>query len=168
MLSIALLPARLFTDLVVLDVGHDIENLTDPKRAVKYKGAITTDHYGRQVPKAAHGSMNLGLQTSSTAKIMAAAATLYDSIADRNLLVRRFTLAVTHLIPECEATPYEPVAEQLDLFTDYSALEQQRKAEQEERDRELKIQKALIGIRDKFGKNAIVKGLNMLEGATAM
>ena len=81
---------------------------------------------------------------------------------------RPCTLAVTHLIPEYEATPYEPVAEQLDLFTDYLALEQQRKAEQEERDRELKIQKTLIGIRDRFGKNAIVKGLNMHKGATAM
>ena len=168
MLSMDLVRAGLFTDQVVLDVGYDIENLTDPKRASKYKGVVTTDYYGRQVPKSAHGSKNLGLQTSSTAKIMEAVGTLYDSVTDRNLLVRRFTLAVTHLIPECEATPYEPVAEQLDLFTDYSALEQQRKAEQEERDRELKIQKALIGIRDKFGKNAIVKGLNMHEGATAM
>ena len=168
MLSMDLVRAGLFTDQIVLDVGYDIENLTDPKQAAKYKGAITTDHYGRQVPKSAHGSKNLGLQTSSTARIMEAVGTLYDSVTDRNLLVRRFTLAVTHLIPECEATPYEPVAEQLNLFTDYSALEQQRKAEQKERDRELKIQKTLIGIRDKFGKNAIVKGLNMHEGATAM
>lgn len=168
LLSMDLVRAGLFTNQVVLDVGYDIENLTDPKRVAKYKGAITTDFYGRQVPKSAHGSKNLGLQTSSTAKIMDAVGSLYDRIVDRNLLVRRFTLAVTHLIPESEAASLEPVAEQLDLFTDYVALEQQRAAEKEERDRELKIQKALIGIRDKFGKNAIVKGLNMHEGATAM
>lgn len=168
LLSMDLVRAGLFTDQVVLDVGYDIENLTDSKRAAKYKGAITTDFYGRQVPKSAHGSKNLGLQTSSTARIMDAVGALYDCIVDKNLLVRRFTLAVTHLIPESEAASLEPVAEQLDLFTDYAALEQQRAAEKEERDRELKIQKALIGIRDKFGKNAIVKGLNMHEGATAM
>lgn len=168
LLSMDLVRAGLFTDQVVLDVGYDIENLTDPIRAAKYKGAITTDYYGRQVPKSAHGSKNLGLQTYSTSKIMEAVGSLYDSIANKNLLVHRLTLAVTHLIPENEAKSSAPEAEQLDLFTDYAALEQQREAEKEERERELKIQKALIGIRDKFGKNAIVKGLNMHEGATAM
>ena len=158
----------LFTDQVVVDVGYDIENLTDPKRAAKYKGAIVTDHYGRQVPKSVHGSKNLGRQTSSANKIMAAVASIYDSIVDKNLLVRRFTVAVTHLIPESESKCAIPEMEQLDLFTDDVALDQQRAAEKEERDRELKIQKALIGIRDKFGKNAIVKGLNIHEGATAM
>ena len=83
-------------------------------------------------------------------------------------MIRRFTLAVTHLIPENEAKSSAPEAEQLDLFTDYAALEQQRAAEKEEQERELKIQKVLIDIRDKFGKNAIIKGLNMHEGATAM
>ena len=168
LLSMDLVRAGLFTDQVVLDVGYDIENLADPKRAAKYKGAITTDYYGRQVPKSAHGSKNLDLQTYSTAKIMEAVGSLYDSIANKNLLVRRFTLAVTHLISENEAKSSAPEVEQLDLFTDYAALEQQRAAEKEEQERELKIQKALIGIRDKFGKNAIIKGLNMHEGATAM
>lgn len=168
LLSMDLVRAGLFTDQVVLDVGYDIENLTDPKRAAKYKGAVTTDYYGRQVPKSAHGSKKLGLQTYSTAKIMEAVGSLYDSIASKNLLVRRFTLAVTHLIPENEVKSSAPEVEQLDLFTDYAALEQQRAAEKEEQERELKIQKALIDIRDKFGKNAIIKGLNMHEGATAM
>lgn len=167
-LSMDLVRAGLFTDQVVLDVGYDIENLTDPKRAAKYKGSIVTDHYGRQIPKGVHGSKNLGRQTSSTRKIMDAVAAIYDSIVDKSLLVRRFTVAVTHLIPEGEAESAIPAGEQLDLFTDYEALEQHRKAEAEELDRELKMQKALITIRDKFGRNAIVKGLNMHEGATAI
>ena len=167
-LSIDLVRSGLFTNQVVVDVGYDIENLTDAKRAAKYKGAIVTDHYGRQVPKSVHGSKNLDRQTSSTNKIMDAVAAIYDNIVDKNFLVRRFTVAVTHLIPEAEAKSVIPEMEQLDLFTDYEALEQQRKAEGDELDRELKIQKALITLRDKFGKNAIVKGLNMHEGATAM
>ena len=167
-LSMDLVRAGLFTDQVVLDVGYDIENLTDPKRAAKYKGSIVTDHYGRQIPKGVHDSKSLGRQTSSTNKIMDAVAAIYDSIVDKSLLVRRFTVAVTHLIPEGEAESAIQVGEQLDLFTDYEALEQQRKAEAEALDRELKMQKAIITIRDKFGKNAIVKGLNMHEGATAI
>lgn len=167
-LSIDLVRAGLFTDQVVLDVGYDIENLTDPKRAAKYKGAIVSDHYGRQIPKAAHGSNNLGRFTSSTNKIVEATAVLYDRIVDKNLLVRRFTVAVTHLVLENEAEPATPKMEQLDLFTDYEALDREREAEEDELERELKIQKALISIRDRYGKNAIVKGLNMKEESTAM
>ena len=167
-LSIDLVRAGLFTDQVVLDVGYDIENLTDPKKATKYKGAIVSDHYGRQVPKAAHGSNNLGRFTSSTNKIVEATAALYDRIVDKNLLVRRFTVAVTHLVLESEAEPAIPEMEQLDLFTDYEALDKERQAEEADLDRELKIQKALINIRDRYGKNAIVKGLNMKKESTAM
>lgn len=99
---------------------------------------------------------------------MEAAAAIYDSIVDKNLLVRRFTVAVTHLVLESEAESSAPVVEQLDLFTDYEALDQERKAEEDELERELKIQKALINIRDRYGKNAIVKGLNMKKESTAM
>jgi DNA polymerase V len=167
-LSIDLVRAGLFTDQVVLDVGYDIENLTNQTKAVGYKGAIVSDHYGRQVPKPVHGSKNLGRQTSSTKRIMSAVAEIYDKIVDQRLSVRRFTVAVTHLVPEQEAKPVTPEVEQLDLFTDYEALDRQRQAEEAELDQELKLQKALISIRDKYGKNAIVKGLNMREGATAI
>ncbi|NBI16633.1 DNA methylase [Neglecta sp. X4] len=167
-LSIDLVRAGLFTNQVVLDVGYDIENLTDSKRAAKYKGAIVSDHYGRQVPKAVHGSRNLGRFSSSTSRIVEAAAAIYDSIVDKNLLVRRFTVAVTHLVLESEAEPATPEIEQLDLFTDYEAVDKQRQAEEEDLERELKIQKALINIRDRYGKNAIVKGLNMKKESTAM
>jgi len=167
-LSIDLVRVGLYTDQVVLDVGYDIENLTDLKKAAKYKGAIVSDHYGRQVPKPAHGSKNLGRQTSSTKLIMDAVGEIYDRIVDKRLTVRRFTVAVTHLIPEQEAVDAGQTIEQLDLFTDYAALEEQKKAEKTVLDRELRKQKALIAIRDKYGKNAIVKGLNMKEGATAI
>lgn len=166
-LSIDLVRAGLFTDQVVLDVGYDIENLTDSKRAALYKGPIVSDHYGRQVPKAAHGSKSLGRWTSSTTKLVAAATEIYDSVVDKSLLVRRFTVAVTHLLPESEINMVISEMEQLDLFTDYEAVEKERKAEEDELDKELKIQKALISIRDRFGKNAIIKGLNMRDGATA-
>lgn len=168
LLSIDLVRAGLFTDQVVLDVGYDIENLTIPQKAAGYKGPIVNDHYGRQVPKPVHGSKNLNRQTSSTKHIMDAVAAIYDSIVDKRLTVRRFTVAVTHLIPEQDAKPTQPEVEQLDLFTDYEAIERQRQAEEAELTQELKLQKALISIRDRYGKNAIVKGLNMKEGATAI
>lgn len=167
-LSIDLVRAGLFTNQVVLDVGYDIENLADKRKAAGYKGAIVSDHYGRQVPKPVHGSKNLGRQTSSTKLIMDAVAEIYDGIVDKQLSVRRFTVAVTHLMPEQEAITSVTKEEQLDLFTDYEALDKQRQEEENKLNQELKLQKALITIRDKFGKNAIVKGLNMKEGATAI
>lgn len=168
LLSIDLVRAGLYTDQIVLDVGYDIENLTDKKRAVKYRGAVVSDHYGRHVPKPVHGSRNLGRQTSSANKIMEATASVYDDIVDRNLLVRRFTVTVNHLIPESEAKLVYPMEEQLDFFSDYATVEQARTAEEKKLERELKIQKTLISIRDRYGKNAIVKGLNMKKDATAM
>ncbi len=107
-LSLEMVRSGLCTDQVVLYVDYDIENLTDQKRAARYRGPVTTDHYWRQVPKSAHGSRNLGLQTSSTAKIMEAVAALYDNIAGKNLLIQRFNLEVTRLINESEAAPYAP------------------------------------------------------------
>ena len=166
-LSMDLVRQGLFTDQVVLDVGYDIENLKDPKIASKYKGPIESDHYGREVPKSVHGSRNLGRHTTSTARIMDAVAAIYDRIVDKSLLVRRFNVAVTHLLYQ-EEIKKEEVPEQLDLFTDYEKVEKERRAEEEELEREHRMQKALLDIRDKFGKNAIVKGLNMQEGATAM
>ncbi len=166
-LSMDLVRKGLFTDQVVLDVAYDIENLKDPKRAAKYKGPIEADYYGREAPKGVHGSQNLGRHTSSTTRIMDAVAAIYDRIVDKNLLVRRFNVAVTHLLQQ-EEIKRDDTPEQLDLFTDYEVLEQQRQAEEVELEREHRMQHALLTIRDRFGKNAIVKGLNMQEGATAM
>ena len=166
-LSMELVRQGLYTDQVVLDVAYDVENLKDPGSRKAYKGPIETDRYGRETPKSVHGSQNLGRYVCSTARITGAVAEIYDRIVDRNLLVRRFNVAVMHLLPQEEVRNEETV-EQLDLFTDYEALEQQRQAEEAELAREQRMQKALLNIRDRYGKNAIVKGLNLQEGATAM
>ena len=166
-LSMELVRQGLYTDQVVLDVGYDVENLKDPKIAAAYKGSIESDRYGRKTPKSVHGSQNLGRYVCSTARITGAVAEIYDRIVDEGLLVRRFNVAVMHLLPQ-EELRNEESAEQLDLFTDYEAREQQRQAEEAELAREHRMQKALLGIRDRYGKNAIVKGLNLQEGATAM
>lgn len=156
----------LVTDQIVLTIGYDIENLTDPKRRSAYKGPVTTDHYGRQVPKHAHGTGNLGRQTSSTKLIIDAVMDLYDRIVDKNLLVRRITISANHLVDE-KSVVREATAEQLDLFTDYEALERQRKEEEAALAREKRMQQAMLTIKKKFGKNAILKGMNLEEGATA-
>ena len=167
-LSMELVRKGLLTDQVVLDVNYDIENLTDAARAQRYKGPIVADWYGRQVPKGVHGSQNLGRPTASTRAIVAAVRDIYDRMVDKDLLVRRFTIAVMHLVTEGEAHSAPEAPEQLDLFTDYAARAQAQQAEAAEQARERSMQKALLTIRDKFGKNAIVRGLNMEEGATAM
>ena len=165
-LSLQLVDQGLVTDQMVLTVGYDIENLTDPKRSGSYRGEVTKDRYGRNIPKHAHGTENLGCFTSSTRQILDAVLALYDRIIDEKLLIRRVYLTANHVMPETEVKR-EPVAEQLDLFTDYAALEQKRKKEQQELEREKRLQHAMLDIKKKFGKNAILKGMNLCEGATA-
>ncbi|MCD8122281.1 MAG: DNA methylase [Clostridiales bacterium] len=163
-LSLDLVEKGLVANQIVLTIGYDIENLTDPQRRKTYHGEITTDHYGRKVPKQAHGSLSLGRQTASTMLITKAAMELFDRIVDRNLLVRRMYVVANHVVREDNIQPPEP--EQLDLFTDYAALEKQRKAEQVTLEKEKRRQKAVLEIQKKFGKNAILKGMNLEEGAT--
>ena len=165
-LSLQLVDQGLVTDQMVLTEGYDIENLTDPKRSGSYRGEVTKDRYGRNIPKHAHGTENLGCFTSSTRQILDAVLALYDRIIDEKLLIRRVYLTANHVMPETEVKR-EPVAEQLDLFTDYAALEQKRQKEQQELEREKRLQHAMLDIKKKFGKNAILKGMNLCEGATA-
>ena len=148
-------------------MGYDIENLTDPARKAKYHGAVVKDHYGRQIPKHAHGTINLGRYTSSTKRIMDAAGELFDRITDKNLLIRRLHVTATHVIDEASAPSANGDFEQLDLFTDYAALDAKRKQEDEELAKEKRVQQAMLTIKKKFGKNAILKGMNLSEGATA-
>lgn len=166
LLVLDLVEKQLVTDQMVLTIGYDIENLTDPQISSKYSGPVTTDHYGRKVPKHAHGTANLSRKTASTKLIVGTVMDLYDRIVDKNLLVRRITLAACKLTPESELTLTDAV-EQLDLFTDYEALKKQRKEEKAELEREKKMQKTMLEIKRKFGKNAILKGMNLEEGATA-
>ena len=165
LLVLDLVDKGLVTDQMVLTVGYDIENLTDPAIRRKYKGPVTRDHYGREVPKAAHGSINLKGPTSSTEIIMDAVTELYDRIVNRDLLVRRMYVVANHVTEESGVATAAP--EQLDLFTDYAALERERQAEREALDREKRRQKAMLEIKKKYGKNAIFKGMNLEEGATA-
>lgn len=166
LLVLDLVDKGLVTDQIVLTVGYDIENLTDPKRSHSYKGAVTTDHYGRKIPKHAHGTGNLGKYTSSTREILQAVSELYDRIVDGDLLVRRLNIVANHVIDEA-SVPAQPEVEQLDLFTDYEARGRQQAENAAVLEREKLQQQAVLSIKKKFGKNAILKGMNLEEGATA-
>ena len=167
MLSLDLVDKGLVTDQLVVTVGYDIENLTDPARKAKYHGAVVKDHYGRQIPKHAHGTINLDGHTSSTRKIMCAAAELFDCIVGKNLLIRRLNVVANHVLPKESAPVKNGGFEQLDLFTDYAAQQAQQEREKQELEREQKMQTAMLTIKKKFGKNAILRGMNLEEGATA-
>lgn len=156
----------LMTDQVVLTIGYDIENLTDPKRRKAYHGEVTIDRYGRAVPKHAHGTINLKGHTSSTIEITEKVMELYDRIVDPALLVRRINMTVNHLEVESAVVQKEEY-EQLDLFTDYAQKEEKDREERQMREREKNMQHAMIDIKKKYGKNAIIKGMNLQEGATA-
>ena len=166
LLALDLVEKRLVTDQIVLTVGYDIENLNDPARRKEYRGEVVTDRYGRRIPKHAHGTGNLDRQTSSAKLIIEETLELYDRIMNRKLLIRRISLTANHLADE-SAVKEKTVYEQMDLFTDYAALEKEREKEQAALERERKMQKAVLDIRRKFGKNAILKGMNLEEGATA-
>ena len=167
LLSMDLVDKGFVTDQLVVTIGYDIENLTDPARRARYHGAIEKDPYGRELPKQAHGSINLDGHTSSTRKIMCAVSELFDRIVDKNLLVRRMYVVANHVLPEADAPKKNDGAVQLDLFTDYAAEEEKQKAEDAALERERKIQKAALAIKKKYGKNAILKAMNLEEGATA-
>ena len=167
-MALDLVSKRLVTDQMVLTVGYDIESLTNPEIRATYQGAVTTDHYGRQVPKHAHGTANLGKHTSSGKQLMEAVTSLYDRIVNPRLLIRRLTLAVNHVIREECAGTSNAAPVQLDLFTDYEALKAQQKAEEDAQAKERRMQETLLNIKNKFGKNSILRGLNFEEGATAI
>lgn len=166
-LVLDLVDKGLVTDQLVLTVGYDRENLADPNRRGAYKGEVATDYYGRAVPKKAHGSINLKKQTSSTKIITEAAMELFDRIVDKDLTVRRMYVVANRVVPESEAAQTRAESEQLSLFTDYAALERERQAEDAALAREKRLQKAVLNIKRKFGKNSILKGMSFEEGATA-
>ena len=166
LMALDLVDKKLVTDQMTLTIGYDIANLTDPRRAELYDGPIVYDHYGRKVPKHSHGTVNLKKRTASTRLLSEGVLALYDRIADPRLLVRRITIAACRLMREEEALAAEP-PEQLELFIDYDALEEQRRREEQALAREKAMQKAVIRLKKRFGKNAVIKGMNLKEGATA-
>ena len=167
LLALDLVEKGLVTDQLVLTVGYDIANLTDSKRRAAYKGDVITDPYGRKIPKHAHGTANLGRHSASTRLITDACLELYDRVVDPSLLLRRFNISANHLISEKEAEAAAEKPVQLDLFTNYEALEKQQAEEKAELEREKRRQQAVLSIKKKFGKNAILKGMNFMDGATA-
>ena len=162
-----LVEKKMVTDQMVLTIGYDRDNLIDDKIKENYHGEITTDRYGRKVPKHAHGTVNLDCPTSSTQMIMEAVLGLYDRIINPNLLLRRITVTANHLLDETQVVK-EETYEQLDLFTDYAALEKEQEEKERQLSKERKLQEAMLSIKKKYGKNAILKGTNLQEGATAI
>lgn len=165
-LALDLVDKGVVTNQIVLTVGYDIENLKDPQICQYYHGPITTDTYGRKVPKHAHGTANLSRHTSSAILITNTVMDLFDRIVDKKLLVRRLNIVANHVVAETTVKK-EPEIEQLDLFTDYTAIEERQKKETAALERERKMQQAVLSIKKKYGKNAILKGMNLQEGATA-
>lgn len=167
-LVLELVKKGLATDQLVLTVGYDIENLAKLEIRKTYTGPIATDFYGREVPKQAHGSINLGEYTSSTRRILAAVTELYDRIINPSLLIRRMYVVCNHVKDEKEVEAVRKTRPlQLDMFTDYQALEKQEEDKRAERERERKQQETILAIKEKWGKNAILRGMNFKEGATA-
>ncbi len=165
-LALDLVDKGFVTDQLVLTVGYDRDNLSDTRKKQAYHGKVTTDRYGRAVPKHAHGTANLEEYTSSTKRIVAASLELFDRIIDRELTIRRFYLTATRVADEASA-PDKKAFEQIDLFTDYAAKREQDSKVAAELEKEKKMQRAVLDIKKKFGKNAILKGMNLQEGATA-
>lgn len=165
LLVLELVDKGLVTDQMVLTVGYDRSSLENPEIRKAYHGEVTTDYYGRKVPKHAHGTANLGRHTSSTKQIMNAVMDLYDRIVNEHLLVRRVNIVANHVVEECEIQS-EETFEQLDLFTDYEALQKEREEEKAALAKERSMQKAVLDIKKKYGKNAVLKGMNLEKGAT--
>ena len=170
LLALDLVRKELTTDQMVLTVGYDIENLNDPERRRRYKGPVTTDFYGRRIPKAAHGTANLPERTSSGTEVCREVMKLYDRIIDPDLLVRRIYVYACRLKEESWQPPKPAVeeGEQMSMFTDYEAREEDQKKHQEELEKEHQMQKAMLAIKEKYGKNAILTGTNLREGATTI
>lgn len=166
--ALDLVSKRLVTDQLVLSVGYDRESLTNPDISSKYFGEVMTDYYGRQVPKHAQGTANLTKHCSSSKIISEAVTALYDSIVNPDLLIRRLNLTTNHVISEEKAEELSKSPVQLDLFTDYDALARKQKEQKEELAKERRMQETLLAIKRQFGKNAILKGLNLADGATAI
>lgn len=162
LLVLDLVDKGLMTDQMVLTVGYDVDNLLDPERRQRYKGPVETDRYGRKVPKYAHGTANLPAYSSSTREITQTVMELFDRIVDKELLVRRMTIAACRILTERAVTQASPM-EQLDLFAQPEAAEAQEACRQREKRR----QQAVLEIQKKYGKNAILKGMNLEKGATA-
>lgn len=164
LLALDLVEKRLVCDQIVLTIGYDIENITN---AQSHVGEVTMDYYGRKIPKHAHGSANLKRYTSSARLIIDAVMSLYDRIVNPYLTIKRITISANHVLDENSAKQKEKVG-QLDLFTDYEGLHKQKEKENIELEKEKRLQQATLQIKKKYGKNAVLKGMNLEEGANTI
>lgn len=165
LLVLDLVRKNVVTKQIVLDIGYDRQSL-EGERGKKYTGPVTMDHYGRKIPKHTHGTGNIDHYTNSTQAIMEATLSTYDRVVDKNLLIRRVNIAACNLISEKEIPDDD--YEQLDMFTDYVALEQEKKTRQIAEEKERRLQRVTLAIQEKFGKNAVLKGMNLIEGGTTI
>ena len=165
-LSLDLVAKGYVAPQLVLDIGYDIDNLKG-SRAMLYKGRVVVDYYGRKVPAPAHGTINLEEPTSSTQAIMEAMRLLYDRIADKSLLVRRLTVTAANILSEGELLKMQEEPAEIDLFADVAGYEAEKSRKEAARRKEKALQKTVLAIKDKYGKNAMLKGMNLLPGATA-
>lgn len=161
LLCLDLVAKKIVTNQIVLTIGYDIENLLNPQIRKSYKGEVVTDHYGRKIPKHAHGTENLGAYTSSTKKIMQATLTLFERIYNKNLLSRRINVTANGLIDENEGVKRNE-CRQMSIFDD----DENAKTEQGELAKERRLKEAELAIQKRYGKNALLKGTNLQEGAT--
>ena len=170
-LALDLVEKNQVTDQIVLTVGYDIDNLNISGIADRYHGEITVDRYGRSVPKHAHGTGNLGNMTASAARITDTTMELYERIVDPMLLTRRITLVANHL-KDADSVKEEPVYEQLDLFSggllSENTTKEDKQKEKEHLEKEKHLQEAMLRVKSKYGKNAILKAADLQEGATTI
>lgn len=162
LLALDLVEKGLVTNQIVLEVGYDVDNLKNQAISSLYNGEITTDKYGRKVPKHAHGTINIDHQTASSKVLTGYIIKLYEQIVNKQLLVRRINITVNNVVNEnmVKTSDYE----QINLFVDYAEVNEERKKEEAEKE----IQKAMINIKSKYGKNAILKGMNLQKEGTTI
>ena len=168
LLSLDLVSKGVVTNQLVLTVGYDIENLIDSEIKKSYTGEITIDRYGRAVPKHAHGTINLNRYTASTKEIVKATTELFERIVNEKLLTRRIYISANNLISKNSVVEEKNNFEQIDLFTNYKKLNKEKEVQKQKEIKEDKLQKAMLEIKEKYGKNAVVKGMNLEKGGTTI
>lgn len=165
-MALDLVDKHLVTNQLVLSVGYDIESLTNPAIRATYDGPVVTDHYGRSVPKPAHGTARLGFYHSSSKLIIEAVTQLFDKIVNPHLLIRRMSLTVDHVVDEKVMDKQAAAPKQLNLFEDSETVQKNEQQQRSALAREHRMQRTLLDIKKKFGKNAILKGTDFEDGAT--
>ncbi len=167
LLMLDLVKKKLVTNFISLTIGYDVENLLDPEKARIYHGEVMIDHYGREVPKYAHGTVRLDSYTSSSRVVSEEMVKLFRQIVNTKLTIRRITVSADVITEKKAEEKKKDSYEQLEFFVDYEGEREKKKEKEERSEKEHKLQKALIEIQDRYGKNAVIKGMNLLEGATA-